>query len=54
MNKTNIQAFEDGVIEVRFILTDEAIELLKKFGYNELLAEYNYALENDRVSNTFC
>ena len=54
MNKTNIQAFEDGVIEVRFILTDEAIELLKKSGYNELLAEYNYALENDRVSSTFC
>lgn len=54
MNKTNIQAFEDRVIEVRFILTDEAIELLKKFGYNDLLAEYNYALENDRVSSTFC
>lgn len=54
MNKTNIQAFEDGVIEVRFILTDESIELLKKSGYNELLAEYNYALKNDRVSNTFC
>ena len=54
MNKTNIQAFEDGVIEVRFILTDEAIELLKKSGYNELLAEYNYALENDRVSSAFC
>lgn len=45
MNKTNIQAFEDGVIEVRFILTDEAIELLKKSGYNELLTEYNYALK---------
>ena len=54
MNKTNIQAFEDGVIEVRFILTDEAIELLKKSGYNELLTEYNYALKNDRVSSTFC
>lgn len=54
MNKTNIQAFEDGVIEVRFILTDEAIELLKESGYNELLTEYNYALKNDRVSSTFC
>lgn len=54
MNPNNIQAFEDGVIEVRFILTDEAIELLKKSGYNELLTEYNYALKNDRVSSTFC
>ena len=54
MNKTNIQAFEDGVIEVRFILTDEAIELLKESGYNELLTEYKYALQNDRVSSTFC
>lgn len=53
MNKTNIQAFEDGVIEIRFILTDEAIELLKESGYNELLTEYNYALKNDRVSSTF-
>ena len=54
MNKNNTKAFEDGSIEVRFVLTDDAIELLKKSGYDDLLSEYNYALENDRVSCTFC
>lgn len=47
MNKNNIKAFEDGVIEVKFILTDEAVEYLNNAGYADLLKIYNNALNND-------
>lgn len=32
MNKTNSTAFENDLVEVRLMLTDEAIELLEKAG----------------------
>ena len=47
MNKNNIKAFEDGVIEVKFILSDEAVEYLNNAGYTDLLRIYNNALNND-------
>ena len=47
MNKNNIKAFEDGVIEVKFILSDEAVEYLNNAGYADLLRIYNNALNND-------
>ncbi len=47
MNKNNIKAFEDGVIEVKFILSDEAVEYLNNAGYADLLKIYNNALNND-------
>lgn len=47
MNKNNIKAFENGVIEVKFILSDEAVEYLNNAGYTDLLKIYNNALNND-------
>lgn len=47
MNKNNIKAFENGVIEIKFILTDEAVEYLNNAGYADLLRIYNNALNND-------
>lgn len=47
MNKNNIKAFENGVIEIKFILTDEAVEYLNNAGYADLLKIYNNALNND-------
>lgn len=53
MNKNNIKAFEDGVIEVKFILTDEAVEHLNNAGYADMLKTYNQALNNDNIVSTF-
>lgn len=53
MNKNNIKAFEDGVIEVKFILTYEAVEYLNNAGYADLLKTYNQALNNDNIVSTF-
>lgn len=53
MNKNNIKAFEDGVIEVKFILSDEAVEYLNNAGYTDLLKIYNNALNNDNIVSTF-
>lgn len=53
MNKNNIKAFEDGVVEVKFILTDEAVEYLNNAGYADLLKIYNNALNNDNIVGTF-
>lgn len=54
MNKNNIKAFEDGVINVRFILTDEAVEHLNNAGYGDMLKTYNQALHDDNVVDVFC
>ena len=53
MNKNNIKAFEDGVVEVKFILTDEAVEYLNNAGYADMLKTYNQALNNDNIVSTF-
>lgn len=53
MNKNNIKAFEDGVVEVKFILSDEAVEYLNNAGYADLLKIYNNALNNDNIVSTF-
>ena len=53
MNKNNIKAFENGIIEVKFILTDEAVEYLNNAGYADLLKIYNNALNNDNIVGTF-
>ena len=53
MNKNNIKAFEDGVIEIKFILTDEAVEYLNNAGYADMLKTYNQALNNDNIISTF-
>lgn len=53
MNKNNIKAFEDGVLEVKFILSDEAVEYLNNAGYGDLLKIYNNALNNDNIVGTF-
>lgn len=53
MNKNNIKAFEDGVIEVKFILSDEAVEYLNNAGYADLLKIYNNALNKDNIVSTF-
>ena len=54
MNKNNIKAFEDGAINVRFILTDEAVEHLNNAGYGDMLKTYNQALNEDNVVDVFC
>ena len=54
MNKNNIKAFESGVINIRFILTDEAVKYLNNAGYNNLLKTYNQALNDDNVVDAFC
>ena len=53
MNKNNIKAFEDGIVEVKFILTDEAVEYLNNAGYADLLKIYNNALNKDNIVSTF-
>ena len=53
MNKNNIKASEVGVIEVKFILSDEAVEYLNNAGYADLLKIYNNALNNDNIVGTF-
>lgn len=53
MNKNNIKAFEDGVVEVKFILSDEAVEYLNNAGYTDLLKIYNNALNKDNIVSTF-
>lgn len=54
MNKNNIKAFEDGVINIRFVLTDEAVKYLNNAGYSDLLKTYNQALNDDNVVDVFC
>lgn len=54
MDKINSTAFENDLVEVRLMLTDEAIELLEKAGYNDLLKEYHYALGNTSVTCVYC
>lgn len=54
MNKNNIKAFEDGAINIRFILTDEAIKYLNNAGYSNLLKTYNQALNDNNVVDVFC
>lgn len=53
MNKNNIKAFEDGIVEVKFILSDEAVEYLNNAGYADLLKIYNNALNKDNIVSTF-
>lgn len=53
MNKNNIKAFENGIIEVKFILSDEAVEYLNNAGYADMLKTYNQALNKDNIVSTF-